>query len=203
MSETSKTRPVLDEVMEDNKNLRIKVNLLERVRDTLVDNYNDMLERKEVVDKQLLILINAVSDSLCKKSSGIKDCRKCSLYTGDNNCLIADSETVYIGLTEHGRSVFRQSSEPPATDTEGYRKLRGFGVGKSPINCRHCVHMTCGDVNWCDVLEDILSDSEISEFKGGFCRGFEWCDVDALTFVRWVDKPKATKECDGQTRFEV
>jgi len=65
--------------------------------------------------------------------------------------------------------------------------------------CRYCVHMICGDANYCEVRKKCYSTFTVKASNG--CKDFEFCAIDALGENRSDYKPRgeAWKVVDGQT----
>lgn len=58
--------------------------------------------------------------------------------------------------------------------------------------CRYCANMVCGDANYCSWLKQTLSDNQIKNLNR--CKGFEFCEIDALGENLKPYKPREEKQ---------
>ena len=79
------------------------------------------------------------------------------------------------------------------------------GAGDRDVRqyCRYCIHMVCGDVNYCDMHKQGYSDAQIK--RTNRCKDFELCTIDALgenprEYEPREYKPRARKEANESER---
>ena len=72
-----------------------------------------------------------------------------------------------------------------------------------PHNCRHCASMCCGDANWCDERDEVMTDRQISVARN--CPHWQWCEIDALTLQEWHEcvPKKRSVALEGQMELVV
>lgn len=56
--------------------------------------------------------------------------------------------------------------------------------------CRYCIHLAYGNGTWCEEKKTEMSESAIR--KANNCKGFEFCELDAITGVT-IYKPRKTR----------
>lgn len=56
--------------------------------------------------------------------------------------------------------------------------------------CEYCIHMCCGDVNYCEVKNKCFKDNTIKTLNK--CKDFEFNEISACNFKK-IYKPRQTK----------
>ena len=80
------------------------------------------------------------------------------------------------------------------------RRIREFSLtGDPPRTCRWCSRMMCGDGNWCEATDTLMTTAQISVRRD--CPYFSRVAIDALTGARWEPSAKGGRVVEGQTRM--
>ena len=78
----------------------------------------------------------------------------------------------------------------PAMPGAGDRDVRQY--------CRYCIHMVCGDANYCGVRKQCYSNAQVK--RTNQCKEFELCTIDGLGENPREYKPRTRKKVNERER---